>query len=112
MGLKDPHDSRTFTHFAKLNPDGTVAAIVEVADSALPNFDPGADGNCYVDVTDLRTTGLDVYALTVDPSLVIPGDSKSVAAIEAMTTAATLASAKAGRPVVAPPVVTDGDQIQ
>ena len=34
MGLKDPHDTRTFTHFEKRDARGVVA-IVEVADGAL-----------------------------------------------------------------------------
>jgi len=35
MGLKDPHDDRTFTHFEKLDAGGHVVAVVEVADGAL-----------------------------------------------------------------------------
>ncbi len=41
-------EQRTFRHFAKLNEDGTVAAIVEVADGA-----PRPVGALYVEVTDL-----------------------------------------------------------
>lgn len=70
MGLTDPHDARRFTSFAKLNADGTVAAIVEIADAMLPHRDPSDDGNCYVEVTDLRKSDVDVFALAIDPAVV------------------------------------------
>lgn len=65
MGLADPHDPRTFTHFAKLNPDGSVAAIVEVADTDVYVNHPSADGNVYVDVTALRSQRIDVDAVVI-----------------------------------------------
>jgi hypothetical protein len=44
-------EKREFRHFAKFAPDGTVAAIVEVANGA-PDPEDGEDST-YVDVTDL-----------------------------------------------------------
>lgn len=66
MGIKDPHDRRPMTHFAKLNADGTVAAIVEVADESVALNHPSADGNIYVDVTELRQQRIDPFLVTVD----------------------------------------------
>ena len=34
MGFKDPHDERQFRRFAQCAADGTVLAMIEVADSA------------------------------------------------------------------------------
>lgn len=66
MGLKDRHDARLFTHFIKLNADGTVAAIVERADQAPPPVD-GA-GSVYVDITEFRKSKsiVNLYALKLD----------------------------------------------
>lgn len=63
MGLSDPHDRRTFTHYVKVSAIGTVAAIVEVADGfAAP------DDATYVDVTAIRQSKrkIDLYAVAVD----------------------------------------------
>ncbi len=81
MGLKDPHDPRTFTHFAKLNADGSVAAIVEVADTSLTTYHPNQDGNAYVDVTALRSPDftVNVFDVKVDPkALIDPTDHVSL----------------------------------
>lgn len=87
MGLTDPHDRRTFRRFAKLAPDGTVTAIVEVSDqhihdllaldAPLPGRMIAPDATdaifadqaaLYVDVTEIAVE--DVDALTVDTALV------------------------------------------
>lgn len=53
MGLPSgTHDKRTFRHYAKLAEDGTVAAIVELADGAPDLLD--GDQSDYVEVTDLH----------------------------------------------------------
>lgn len=65
MGLADPHDKRTFTHFAKLDADGNVIAIVEVADGSVVSSPPGLDGRVHVDVTDLRVQKIDPFLVTV-----------------------------------------------
>lgn len=52
MGIKDQHDPRSFQHFAKFAEDGTIAAIVEVADGQPEPDDD--DAAVYVDVTDLH----------------------------------------------------------
>jgi len=43
-------EQRQFTHWAKLNPDGTVAAIVEVAHGSPAPTD--YEQNVYIEVTD------------------------------------------------------------
>ena len=60
MGLKSTtRDPRTFRHFARMAADGTVAAVIALADGSLTAeaFDRGEDideaKNVYVDVTDL-----------------------------------------------------------
>lgn len=50
MGRKDPHDKREFQHFVRLNPDGTVAAVIEISDAGV------ADA-LAVAQTDLRASG-------------------------------------------------------
>lgn len=62
MGLSDRHDARTFRHFARLDANGNVVAIVEVVDE--PGYD--ADNNpfiqepidtptfIHIDITDLH----------------------------------------------------------
>ena len=52
MGLADRHDPRTFRHFTKVAADGSVAAIVEVAEGTPDPTD--AAGSLYVEVTDLH----------------------------------------------------------
>lgn len=62
MGLPDKHDNRTFRHFARLDANGDVVAIVEVVDE--PGFDSDnkpfsqepADTSTivHVDITDLH----------------------------------------------------------
>lgn len=56
MGLPDPHDKRLFTHFARVNDQGEVIAIIEIADTALKGAaHPDKDGSPdpVIDVTDL-----------------------------------------------------------
>lgn len=48
--MKDKHDERHFQQYAKMNADGTIAAIVEVAvGSPIPSDHEGA---LYLDVTE------------------------------------------------------------
>jgi hypothetical protein len=72
MGLKgSDNDPRLFQHFAKLNPDGSVAAIVEVADTDAEAY-KDTRGTLFVNVTDLYPydfAGVKVLALPLDPML-------------------------------------------
>ena len=67
MGLADPHDPRTFTHFARFDASGHVIAIIEIADSALASgAHPDQDGSnrLHVDVSDLAKHDIDLLTLT------------------------------------------------
>lgn len=66
------HDPRTFTHLAKLGADGSVVAIVEIADDAVQTFLDQSDA-LHVDVTDLYpfdfgTTKADVRSRPTKPA--------------------------------------------
>ncbi len=65
--IKDPHDPRTFRQIAKLAADGTVLALIQVADTApLP---PDADAYLHIDVTPLYPVdlgGVKVAKATID----------------------------------------------
>lgn len=54
--IKDKHDDRKFRHFAKFNSDGTVAAVVEVAEDSQPPSDQS--DSLYIDFTDLHPMDL------------------------------------------------------
>lgn len=66
MGIKDPHDPRSFQHFVKFADDGTVAAIVEVADGQPEPDD--LHQSVYLNMTDRHP--FDMRDVTVDPALV------------------------------------------
>lgn len=57
MGFKDPHDPREFRRFAQCAADGTVLAMIEVADSAPDPVDT-AD-TLHVDVSALGRVDID-----------------------------------------------------
>ncbi len=60
--LTDPHDrDRRFRQWVRFNPDGTVAAVHEVADGVTPPLDRAFD------VTALAPT--DLHPVTIDPAL-------------------------------------------
>lgn len=40
MGIPDKHDPRAFTHYEKVAKDGTVVAVIELADGTIPPTDP------------------------------------------------------------------------
>lgn len=66
------HDPREFTHLAKLGADGSVVAIVEIADAAVQTFLDTTDV-LHVDVTDLYpydfgTTKADVRLRPTKPA--------------------------------------------
>jgi len=66
--LQAPHDPRVFRHWAKLNADGTVAAIVETA-----AVEPDAgDGALYVEVTSLYPSDLGKVKIAAPPIPVKP----------------------------------------
>jgi hypothetical protein len=65
MGLTDPHDDRSFQRFVKFNDDGTIAAVVDVAQEAGAPADTA--GSVYLDVTAFGAVALD--KLTVDPAI-------------------------------------------
>lgn len=52
MGLPDKHDKREFRHFAKIDADGHVVAVLEIADGQ-PDPADGV-GSLYVEITDLH----------------------------------------------------------
>jgi hypothetical protein len=62
MGIQDKHDRRTFQHFVKFADDGTVAAVVEVADGQPEPDDDEA--SVYIDVTPLHP--FDVAGVSVN----------------------------------------------
>jgi hypothetical protein len=66
MNIKDPHDKREFRRYVKLNDDGTVAAIVDVAAGLPPPTD--SVRSVYVDITDFK--GVDLHTLAVHPDFV------------------------------------------
>jgi|KBSSwiStaDraftv2_1062776.scaffolds.fasta_scaffold00996_19 hypothetical protein len=76
MGLPDTHDGREFRQYARLAPDGSVAAIVEVAEGLTVPSD--AAGNLYVEVTDLHPN--DYRAVRVPPGLVQRADVHAIRA--------------------------------
>ena len=61
--MRDPHDTRDFLQFVKLNPDGTVAALVMQATGSPTQVD-----GVYADVTELYPKTLD--AVKINPLLV------------------------------------------
>lgn len=77
-------EQRTFRHFAKLDANGVIVAIVEVADGAPDPIDFAA--SVYVDVTDLwpydlsavRAKPFDVLAAT--PVVAVDADTKQLVA--------------------------------
>ncbi len=52
MGLPDKHDSRLFNHVAKIDADGNVVAVLEVADASIESACADAP-TPYVNITDL-----------------------------------------------------------
>ena len=65
MGLPDHHDPRLFTHIAKFHADGTIAAIVEVADDAVDGYRLASPKIPFVDVSAIAKR-IDVTSLTAD----------------------------------------------
>ena len=84
MGRADPHDRRTFQHYAKLNARGAVVAIVEVADGSTPP--PGGEA-IYLDVTDAYP-----YDFT-DVTIEVTRDNQAQPAVDYEASRATLVAA-------------------
>jgi len=89
--LQAPRDPRVFRHWAKLNPDGTVAAIVETA-AVEPE---SGDGALYVDVTSLYPSDLGKVPIAAPPLPVKPAPALGPPGLVG------------GLPVVAPPTAAD-----
>ena len=87
MGLADKHDPRTFQHFVKLTDEGTVAAVVAVAEGQPEPDDD--ESSVYIDVTTVHPfdmTGVsvkrgDIAAAKDPPRARTPPESSPVLTI-------------------------------
>jgi hypothetical protein len=74
MGRPDAHDKRRFEHLAKVDADGVVVAMVELAAGSSWEHWTDGEGSRYVYLTDLipdrRNASVDVHGLQLLPPVV------------------------------------------
>lgn len=71
MPIPDKHDKRQFEHLAKVNAQGVVVAMVELAAGSGWQSWTDGEGHRYVYLTDL-VGHIDVHGLQLLPALVKP----------------------------------------